>query len=53
MIPVKYIDKKGNQYLYHEIKPRIKNLAPDTVMERILSDDHDGFVMYIPPDTEL
>lgn len=36
MIPVKYIDKHGKQYLFHEIKPKIKNLDPDTVLERIL-----------------
>jgi hypothetical protein len=53
MIPVKYTDKNGNQYLYHEIKPKIKNLDPSTLMERIFGDDHEGFVMYIPPNAEL
>jgi len=42
MIPVDYTDKTGKQYLFHEIKPKIRNLDPDTVMERIF--DH--------PDTE-
>jgi hypothetical protein len=42
MIPVNYTDKTGKQYLFCEIKPKIKNLDPDTVMERIF--DH--------PDTE-
>ena len=35
MIPVKYTNKDGKQYLFHEIKPKIKNLDPNTVMERI------------------
>lgn len=40
MIPVKYTDKHGKQYLFHEFKSKIKNLDPDTVMERIF-DHHD------------
>jgi len=35
MIPVKYTDKQGKVYLFSEIKPKIKNLDPNTVMERI------------------
>ncbi len=35
MIPVNYTDKQGKTYLFHEMKPKIKNLNPDTVMERI------------------
>ncbi len=35
MIPVKYTDMFGKRYLFHEIKPKIKNLNPNTVMERI------------------
>ncbi len=35
MIPVKYTDIYGKQYLFHEVKPKIKNLDPNTVMERI------------------
>jgi hypothetical protein len=35
MIPVKYTDKQGKVYLFHEIKPKIKNLDPNTVIERI------------------
>ena len=38
MIPVKYTDKQGNVYLSNEIKPKIKNLNPNTVMERIFGD---------------
>ncbi len=35
MIPVNYTDKQGKTYLFHEMKPKIKNLNPDTVIERI------------------
>jgi len=38
MIPVNYTDKQGNVYLFNEIKPKIKNLDPNTVMERIFGD---------------
>lgn len=35
MIPVKYTDKQGKVFLFHEIKPNIKNLDPKTVTKRI------------------
>ena len=35
MIPVNYTHKDGKQYLFHQLKPKIKNLDPKTVMERI------------------
>ncbi len=38
MIPVNYTDKLGNVYLFNEIKPKIKNLDPNTVMQRIFGD---------------
>ena len=38
MIPVEYTDKQGNVYLFNEIKPKIKNLDPNTVMDRIFGD---------------
>ena len=38
MIPVKHTDMFGHQYLFHEIKPKIKNLDPNTVLERIFQD---------------
>ncbi|MFQ6084571.1 MAG: hypothetical protein ACE5WD_14625 [Candidatus Aminicenantia bacterium] len=38
MIPVNYTNKQGKQFLFHQIKPKIKNLDPDTVMERILEE---------------
>ena len=34
-IPVNYTDYRGRTYLFHEMKPKIKNLDPNTVMERI------------------
>lgn len=42
MVPVKYKDKSGNIYLFHEIKPKIKNLDPNTVMERIFQHQENG-----------
>lgn len=53
MIPVNYTDKKGNQYIFHEIKPKIKNLDPNTVMERIFDDPDTEMVYFFPPDKEL
>jgi hypothetical protein len=35
MIPVSYINKSGKTFLYDKIKPKIKNLDPDTVAQRI------------------
>ena len=35
VIPVNYTNKYGNTFLFHELKPKIKNLDPNTVMERI------------------
>ena len=46
MIPVNYTDKQGKQYLFHEIKPHIKNLDPDTVMQRIFNDSNDENVHF-------
>ena len=34
-IPVNYTDYRGRTYLFHEMKPKIKNLDPNTAMERI------------------
>lgn len=50
MIPVKYTDSFGNQYLFHEIKPKIKNLDPDTVMERIFEHTEPENIFFFPPD---
>ena len=33
VIPVKYSDKHGKLFLYHELKPKIKNLDPDTLIQ--------------------
>lgn len=38
MIPVNYTDQQGKVYLYNKIKPKIKNLNPNTVMNRIFGD---------------
>ncbi len=46
MIPVKYIDKKGKQYLFHQIKPKIKNLDPNMLMERIFDDDENEYIIF-------
>lgn len=35
MIPVNYTNKHGKTFLFHEIKPKIKNLDPNTVMLRL------------------
>lgn len=38
LIPVKHTGMFGREYLFHEIKPKIKNLDPNTVMQRIFED---------------
>ena len=35
MIPVHYTDRHRKTYLFHELKPKIKNLDPNTVTKRI------------------
>lgn len=49
IIPVKYIDKRGKQYLFHEIKPKIKNLDPNTVMQRIFEHPDSEDVIFFGP----
>lgn len=46
MIPVKYTDKTGKQYLFHELKQKIKNLDPNTLIHRI-SENHNNEIFYI------
>ena len=53
MIPVNYTDKKGKRYVFNEIKPKIKNLDPDTVMEHIFDGPDTEMVYFFPPDKEL
>jgi hypothetical protein len=53
LIPVKFTDKLGNEYLFHKIKPTIKNLDPSTVMDRILNHDHSLFTVFIDPYDKL
>ena len=35
MIPANYTDQHGKTYLFHEVKPKIKNLDPKTVTKLI------------------
>jgi len=51
MIPVNYTDKNGKKYLYDEVKPDIKQLDPDTVMERIF--DQADQVYFFDPNDDL
>ena len=53
MIPVKYIDNKGKQYLFHEIKPKIKNLDPNTVMKRIFEHSGEENVHFFAPGEDI
>ena len=50
MIPVQYTDKSGKQYLFQKIKPKIKNLDPDTVMQRIIERTEPENVWFFPPE---
>lgn len=38
MIPWIYQDQYGDTFRFHEIKPKIKNLDPDTAVQRIYRD---------------
>ena len=49
MIPVKYTDKSGKQYLFHEIKPKIKNLDPNEVFQSIFENPDSEILMFFPP----
>ena len=49
MIPVTYTDTTGKKYLFHEIKPKIKHLDPDSVMERIFEHPDTENVMFFDP----
>lgn len=51
VIPVKYKDNSGNTFLFHEIKPKIKNLDPNTVMERIFQLHDDETITFFGPFT--
>lgn len=46
MIPLKYTYKDGKEYLFHQIKPKIKNLDPNTVIERIFENSDNEHVMF-------
>ena len=49
MIPVKYTNKSGKQYLFHKIKPKIKKLDPNKVFESIFENPDEEIVMFFPP----
>lgn len=51
IIPVNYTNPTGKTYKYHEIKPKINNLDPDTVMKRIFNNNNDEnfAVFYFDP----
>ena len=51
MIPVNYTDRTGKKFLFDEIKPKIKNLDPKTVMQRILANADS--VMFFGPNDQL
>jgi hypothetical protein len=51
MIPVNYTDKNGKKYLYHEVKPEIKQLDSDTIMQRIF--EQADQVFYFGPDDQI
>lgn len=46
----KYTDRYGKQYLFHEIKPKIKNLNPNTVMEHIIAHADPENIFFFGPD---
>jgi hypothetical protein len=53
IIPVNYTDKQGNKFLFHQIKPKIKNLNPNTAWKRILDDaepENIQFFGFLDPD---
>lgn len=49
MIPVNFTDKQGKHYLFHKIKPKIKNLDTDTVMNRIFENPDNQQTFFFPP----
>lgn len=53
LIPVSYTGKDGKHYLFHQIKPKIKNLTPDAVMERIFENPDTEITMFFNPFDEL
>lgn len=43
MIPVHYTDKQEKTYLFHELKPKIKNLDPDTVTNEYIANSYNRY----------
>ena len=50
MIPVKYTNKIGKQYLFHKIKPKIKNIDQNTALKDIFQNPDNEIIMFFPPD---
>ena len=50
MIPVKYTNKSGKEYLFHKIKPKIKNIDPNTALEDIFQNPDNEIIMFFPPE---
>jgi len=50
MIPVNYTHSDGKQYLFDQLKPEIKNLDPDTAIDRIFEDANPGNIFFFGPD---
>lgn len=53
MIPVNYTDCFGKQYIFHEIKPKIKNLDPNTLHERIFEHAEGENVYFFAPGDDI
>jgi hypothetical protein len=49
MIPVDYVDRDGKCYIFNTIKPAIKNLDPDTVMDRIFENADGVWIQHLGP----
>ena len=43
IIPVHYTDKQGKTYLFHELKPKIKNLDPKTVTNEYIAKSYNRY----------
>jgi len=50
MIPVDHHAPDGKHYLFDEIKPKIKNLDPNTLMERIFTHPDTIATYYFGPE---
>ena len=46
LIPVNYTDKSKKQYLFHEIKPKLKNLDLNTINQHIFCNHNVSFYFF-------